>query len=479
MGLAPIEFIDNGARHVFPLDHGQHCLWTQYHNMRWLLGEIGLISELVPTEGTQFIVDDGIRVTRTPRLDTDPRSPHPTFAHFFFHLLSSTGFLELSRRDRVKMIRLSPKLATAAAFSHARDYERWDTVSLATFFSWIGLPPRLQTISQALQKASTFHAAEEMSAAWGLSMLESTMLGGPNDHKMWCFRSSLERSLIGPLVKRLRARGVKTRLNANASGVVLDGDRVMAVKVMADGAENPETIPCSAVISACDIPGFRHFLLHDLGHIQEVRATARLETVSNVTIRVFSRIRLPPGEPWMGIFAGPRFRLLDDYFILSRYQIDFEDWKDRGGEIIEIHSYFGSCEIDPRRVPETVIKKLIEEELFLAWPSLRGHIAHIHVHSNPRTFDKQFVGSSAYQPQMKTKIQGLFLCGSWIKTKTAIHDMEKAVTTGLEAANAVTDELGLTGFAIRSNRPHSLLQRAIQLAGPMLPEPPGVRRRQQ
>jgi isorenieratene synthase len=483
---ASMRFELGGTPHELSVDHGQHCVWTQYHNMRSLLAHQGLLGHLVPCQGAQYVVDDGDRVHRLPMLDVNPLRPHPTLAHVLWHLFGATRWPTMGLLDYARLVRALPRLASVFAFEHGRDFAAWDRLSIAEFFDWCGVPESTKTVSHALQKASTFQSAYEMSAAWGLSMLESTMLGAPSDHKMWCFRGNLGSRLIDPLVARLRALGGTVLRNATAAGVVIRQDRVVSVRAeptdktadpIPDRLVSPTEIACSAVVSAVDIPGFRQFLLRDLGSHEELRRAARLEAVPSVVVRLVARRRIGASGPWMGILAGPRFRVLDDYFLLSRYQDEFVAWAARtGGEVIELHSYLGAAELDPRKVDSAAVRTVIEREILLAWPELAGQIAHLHVHANPATFDKQAVGHGAFQPRARTAVANLILCGSWIRLDRAIHDMEKAVTTGLEAANAVLEERLLAPFQVLGLRPPGSWQKLARTIQPLLPKPRAVRR---
>jgi uncharacterized protein with NAD-binding domain and iron-sulfur cluster len=95
--------------------------------------------------------------------------------------------------------------------------------------------------------------------------------------------------------------------------------------------------------------------------------------------------------------------------------------------------------------------------------------------ANEPTFDKQAVGHGRFQPGMRTSLRNLWLCGSWIRTSDAVHDMEKAVVTGLRAANAVLARRGLEPFAVHALREASTLQRAAARLSWLLPKPDGVR----
>lgn len=112
-----------------------------------------------------------------------------------------------------------------------------------------------------------------------------------------------------------------------------------------------------------------------------------------------------------------------------------------------------------------------------AWPALAGKIVHIEYFVNERTFDKQAVGHGRHQPSMRTSIPNLFLCGSWVKVDTAIHDMEKAVTTGMQAASCVLESRGLAPVPVLSLRPRTLFHALLSRLAGGLPRPPAVRDR--
>jgi hypothetical protein len=109
-------------------------------------------------------------------------------------------------------------------------------------------------------------------------------------------------------------------------------------------------------------------------------------------------------DPWMGIFSG-EFRTLDTYFILSRYQHELMSFRKRtGGEVIELHSYLASRELEA--ASPAVVRALVETELVRAWPELTNRIVHVESAANERTFDKQGVGhagsSRACAPGFRT-----------------------------------------------------------------------------
>jgi isorenieratene synthase len=488
------RFAWNGVTHTQPLDHGQHCIWFQYYNMRRLLVRLGLWdSNVRECTTTQYIVDEGYEseeVMRLPPLDVQPSKIAKNRLQFLRSLARAAGAGIPSIGDIGRLARALPRLAQVATFRHGSDYRRWDDVSVAQMFAWLGLPEGMDRVLKSLCKASTFHPHTETSAAWGLSMIESTLLHHPADHKMWCFRGSLGRSLIDPLVAAIEARGGRVLRNAKAVDLDFVDGRIQAVHLAPTAPASslpssassrspggtalaePTVIACQAVVSATDIPGFQELMLPRFGHLPEVRAAANLETVSNATIRVVTSRRVREGEPWMGIFSG-RFHWLDCYFLLSRYQDELMAWSAvTGGDVIEFHSYFAQREIAGCR-PE-ILRQNIEKEVIRTWPELAGNIVHIEHFINERTFDKQTVGHHNFAPPMNTSIPNLTLCGSWPRVDTAVHDMEKAVFTGIVAANRILSELARPLVPPIPLRPHRTSSVAVRLASRLLPSPPGV-----
>jgi isorenieratene synthase len=215
-------------------------------------------------------------------------------------------------------------------------------------------------------------------------------------------------------------------------------------------------------------------MLPALGDRAEIRGTANLETVSNVTIRVVTSARVRKSEPWLGILAGA-FHWVDCYFLLSRYQDEFARWSaEYGGEVIECHSYIAQREI--QACAPDVVRRAVVDEIVRVWPELAGSVVHVEAFVNERTFDKQTVGHRAFQPPIETSVANLTLCGSWVRLDRAVHDMEKAVVTGQLAANRVLVAHGLRESPVESLRPHSMPAAVIRAAARIAPRPPGAAR---
>jgi isorenieratene synthase len=415
----PYRFALAGRIHEQSLDHGQHCMWFQYYNMRRLLERLGIWSLAVrECTSTRYIVDKGDRVVRLPPFDVRPSNAVASRWRFLRDLARASGAERLGVRDLGRLAFALPRLLQISTFRHGDDYWRWDDLTIGQMFAWIGLPGEMDQIFKSLCKASTFHAHAEMSAAWGLSMIESTLIHHPADHKMWCFRGNLGTHLVEPLVVAVERSGGLVLRNARAVGFDVTDGHIRAVRLAPTGPVDgglgealaaPTTITCDAVVSATDIPGFQALMLPLFGDLPEVRATANLETISNATIRIVTSKPVSRTEPWMGILSG-RFHWLDCYFLLSRYQDEFAAFAaETGGDVIECHGYLSQREY--ASCPPDIVRRGIGDEISRVWPEVAGSIIHIEYFVNERTFDKQTVGHQAFLPSLRTSIPNLLLAG--------------------------------------------------------------------
>jgi choline dehydrogenase-like flavoprotein len=152
----PYRFSWNGVEHVHSFDHGQHCMWAQYWNMRALLARLGLDRNVRSCETTRYLVDDGETVHRLQPFDVDPARPPRTLLHFLAHLAKATRVPGWSAGDSAQLVAALPRLAATWAFDHGAQYDAWDQLSVHEMFSWIGLPPQMEQIFKSMCKAARF-----------------------------------------------------------------------------------------------------------------------------------------------------------------------------------------------------------------------------------------------------------------------------------------------------------------------------------
>jgi isorenieratene synthase len=228
---------------------------------------------------------------------------------------------------------------------------------------------------------------------------------------MSCFRGDLGTHQIDPLAAALRARGGRILRNAKAVDVERDGERIFAVRVVPTSPRDaapevlaaPARLSCDAVVGATDIPGFQRWLLPGLADAPSIRGASNLDAVGSVTTRVVTSRPVRADDPQMGIFSGA-FETLDTYFLLSRYQDEFIEFRRRtGGEVIEVHSYLASRELEASSPAVRALRSAVVR----AWPGRRQDRSH-RIRSEQRTFDKWASGTRDFN-RMRTEVPNLVL----------------------------------------------------------------------
>src|SRR5262249_49903371 len=124
---APYRFTWRGREHGHSFDHGQHCLWTQYWNIRAVLGRLGIYARYVRAcATTRHLVDDGTTVHRLRPFDVNPDNVPPSIWHFFVHLATAMRVPGWRAADSARLITALPKLLATSAFRHDDHYDAWD-----------------------------------------------------------------------------------------------------------------------------------------------------------------------------------------------------------------------------------------------------------------------------------------------------------------------------------------------------------------
>jgi isorenieratene synthase len=156
----------------------------------------------------------------------------------------------------------------------------------------------------------------------------------------------------------------------------------------------------------------------------------------------FDRVPLHTSEA--GIFSGDF--ILDNFFWLDRLQEAYLRWrKATGGSAIEAHIY-GPPELLAQS--DTVLLARAISDVQAAFPELRGHRIHQLIQRNLPTHTLFGVGPANRHLGIQTPWEGLFCCGDWVRHPTPALFLERAVVTGIEAANAVLETRGLSRWPL-------------------------------
>jgi len=157
----------------------------------------------------------------------------------------------------------------------------------------------------------------------------------------------------------------------------------------------------------------------------------------NAVLRLW--IDLPSGSTLPGFVITAGEKLLDSVTFYHRVEEASAAWAaDSGGSVLELH-----CYAVPDSVHESEIADTLKEGLWAQFPELRWcRVLGEHLQVN-RNFTAFHTGMRARRPPVQTEHSCLMLAGDWVALTVPAMLMEAAVTSGLEAANAILRREGV------------------------------------
>ncbi len=217
-----------------------------------------------------------------------------------------------------------------------------------------------------------------------------------------------------------------------------------------------------AVVVATDLEGAKRLLGETAGCSAALRENlSKLDTTPVIVVRMwFPRGTELPGG--MESALTPDAAFTDNLFCLNA----FDGGYDAEGLVVEAQSYrvFEWLEKSDGEILERTL-----EDLRAFCPGLRGvPPAHFTVHRHRALFTRYAPGLAALRPGAGTGMEALWLAGDWTEAEHSVWMMERAVVSGLRAANAVMGKgtfpvrrLGEEGWLLRLSRKGAELARRV------------------
>ncbi|MDY6783349.1 MAG: FAD-dependent oxidoreductase, partial [Cyanobacteriota bacterium] len=134
----------------------------------------------------------------------------------------------------------------------------------------------------------------------------------------------------------------------------------------------------------------------------------------------------------------------------------FIQWAQRtGNSVIELHAY---CYKEKEFPTQKALLTTFEEELYEIVPELRSATMLHRELVNQKNFSGYPPNSYQNRPETIVEIPNLLLAGDWVKMPFPCGLMERAVSSGLLAANAILHQEGLQRRPLFSVSPEGILQ---------------------
>ena len=429
----------HGRAWQFPVEHGVHGVWRQYHNLRRLLETHGLSSQF-PAAGEQTLVfSDAAGRTQSAEIGLPVRESRLPHALAQMSIFAHPGLRAAALSEGpAALLRAGLDLSHALAFMSARDATpgpgtpAYDQIPVADFISdW---PPVLQRMFSALARSAFFRDPSEVSLAAFLTGLEMYVFRDKRNSGFDVALQDPETAVFGPLAQALRGTRAEIRLGAPVQSIRIAEGRAHGV-TLTDGS----FLASDAVALALDPVAFQR-----LGGKEALGVTLDTSTLGapSVAVRlVFDRaLGLRPDRPASGIFADGE---VDTFFWLDRLQHPFAEWaRTTGGSVMECHLY-GIRALRATGASDAEVLERVSRAIEAVWPGLVGRRIGAHLQRNPATHTTFPPGTFSRLPSVSTCIANVALCGDWIAVSECALNLERATLTGLLAARTLAPVLGL------------------------------------
>ncbi|WP_413160782.1 FAD-dependent oxidoreductase [Capilliphycus salinus ALCB114379] len=220
--------------------------------------------------------------------------------------------------------------------------------------------------------------------------------------------------------------------------------------------ENSTTIQADYYVFATDIPGVQQLFSLTQG---ELNSTLQ-EQIQNLEVAdpfAVCRFWFNRDFPWehSNFTSLSGYQLTDSITLYHRIQKQFIDWHQKtGGSVVELHAY---CYKESQFPTQEDLLTTFEQELYEIVPELQtAQLIHREL-VNQKNFAGYPPGSYAKRPQTASGISNLMFAGDWVKMPFPCGLMERAVSSGLLAANEILQQEGLQRRTLFSVNPEGFL----------------------
>ncbi|EAZ91968.1 FAD-dependent oxidoreductase [Crocosphaera chwakensis] len=221
-----------------------------------------------------------------------------------------------------------------------------------------------------------------------------------------------------------------------------NNDSINLISNNASANNNFKTIQADYYVMATDVPGIQQLWTRIKGENND-RLTQKIEQLAVADPFAVARFWFDQDFEWKhsNFTSLSGYKLTDSITLYHRLQTQFIEWaKKTGGSVVELHAY---CYKEKDFPTQEILLQTFEQELYEIVPELsEANLLHKEL-VNQKNFSGYPPNSYENRPETVTEIDNLFLAGDWVKMPFPCGLMERAVSSGLLAANAILEKEGL------------------------------------
>mgnify|MGYP001794465324 CR=1 FL=1 len=220
---------------------------------------------------------------------------------------------------------------------------------------------------------------------------------------------------------------------------------------------SPQILTADYYVFATDVGGVKQLFKGINGDVSE-EVTQQVEKLDIADPFAVCRFWFDRDFAWQqsNFTSLSGYELTDSITLYHRIQKQFIDWSERtGGSVVELHAY---CYKEKQFSTQEALLTTFENELYEIVPELQqAKILHREL-VNQKNFSGYPPNSYQRRPETTTSIPNLVFAGDWVKMPFPCGLMERAISSGLLAANSILHREGLQRRELLSVNPEGLLQ---------------------
>jgi carotenoid phi-ring synthase / carotenoid chi-ring synthase len=423
IGAWPVTFPDGGTAMV---EHGFHAYFRHYWNWtRFLRETLGVYQGFRPIEEYLIRMPDG----RSVGFGGVESTPALNIVHLAWRGVYDWRAIV---RDPVA----SKRMEALLRYDPDSTYEKWDDISFESFIERAGIGPDLARAFTSFSRAF-FADPDKMSMAELIKSFHFYYLSHDEGLEYDFPTEDHHRAVLEPWRRHLEAHDVELRLGAPV-------DRISRV----DGGYAIGEEWFDEVVLAAHLPGVQSIVAAspdlERGDPDLARRLKALPAGQRYAVwRIWLDRDIEEGLPQFTV--TDRVELLDSVTTFHRYEAESRAWVEArgGGSVLELHCYALPDSLDDEGVPAAFLR-----DLHRFFPELEGARILREYLQIRGDFPAFHTGLYRHRPGVETALPGLYLAGDWVKMPFPSMLMEAAFTSGLLAANAILDGLGVQGEPI-------------------------------
>lgn len=189
------------------------------------------------------------------------------------------------------------------------------------------------------------------------------------------------------------------------------------------------------------------------------RASRRRNAPPFAILRLWLSDTVNPDRP---AFLGTSgYTVLDNISVLERFEATAARWtRAHGGSVVELHAYAVDGPADPNSAQGKTIRDALLGDMYFVFPETRTMTIVAEEYLLDDDCGLADISPWHDHPEATTDIPNLVLAGDWIRCELPVALMERAATTGFQAANALLADWNVTGHDLDSPPRTGLLRRS-------------------